>query len=84
MSVKDSTASGDFVILGNRAEHLLGATAQQLLRAQIMENQFMPYKIQDLINQTVMFTVQCCAYPIRYDRHTFNVFKTDPAPGCHN
>lgn len=62
--VKDSTASGDFVILGKQAEHLLGATIQQLVHAQITENQFMPYKIQALINETISFTVRCCAYPI--------------------
>lgn len=78
--MKDSTASADFVILGKCAEHLLGATAQQMLHAQSTEDQFMPYKIQDLRNQTVFFIVRCCPYPIRYNRRTFNVFQTDPAP----
>lgn len=78
--MKDATASADFVILGKCAEHLLGATTQQLLHAQSTEDQFMPSKIQDLRNQTVFFIVRCCPYPIRYNRRTFNVFQTDPAP----
>ncbi|KAJ4809901.1 Replication protein A 70 kDa DNA-binding subunit B [Rhynchospora pubera] len=80
ISVKDSTASVDFVILGRRVEHLLGVTTQQLLHAQRIENQFMPSKIQALINRTVLFTVRCCAYPVRYNYRTFNVCQTDPTP----